>query len=131
MNDDMPISEDGIDPWASRLIDLPTQQAIIKELGNLLRELRVASGLKMVELSDECGVSQSVLCRVELARRVPGVPLLMNVCAKLGVRVSDLFRAAEDAAVPLPVSAPRAGRFHELAATRASGTVARTGTNGE
>jgi hypothetical protein len=37
----------------------------------------------------------------------------MTVCSKLGVRLSDVFRAAEDAAVPLPV-APRTGNFHLL-----------------
>lgn len=101
------------DPWRSGMIDKATQEAITKAVGDLLRRARLASGLKLAELAAQCGVSQSVLCRVELARRQPGVPLLMNVCARLGIRLSDVFRAAEDAAVPLPMT-PREGRFHDL-----------------
>ena len=101
------------DPWCSGMIDEATQRAITQAMGDLLRQARLASGLKLAELAAECGVSQSVLCRVELARRQPAMPLLMTVCARLGIRLSDLFRAAEDAAVPLP-EAPRNGRFHDL-----------------
>lgn len=103
------------DPWRSGMIDKATQEAITRAVGDLLRRARLASGLKLAELAEQCGVSQSVLCRVELARRKPGMPLLMTVCARLGIRVSDVLRAAEDAAVPLPV-APRDGRFHDLLA---------------
>jgi transcriptional regulator with XRE-family HTH domain len=101
------------DPWATGKIDKATEQAIARAVGDLLRRARQASGLKLAELADQCGVSQSVLCRVELARRPPGIGFLMTVCSKLGVRLSDVFRAAEDAAVPLPV-APRTGKFHLL-----------------
>lgn len=84
-----------------------------------MRQARLVSGLKLAELAAQCGISQSVLCRIELARRQPGMPLLMTVCARLGIRLSDLFRAAEDAAVPLP-AAPRNGRFHDLIDMRGS-----------
>lgn len=107
------LTNGNLDPWVSGMIDKATEDAIAHAVGNLIRRAREASGLKMTELADRCGVSQSVLCRMELARRTPGIPLLMTVCGQLGIRVSDLFRAAEDAAVPLP-AAPRAGRFHEL-----------------
>lgn len=82
-------------------------------VGDLIRQARMASDLKLAELADRCGISQSVLCRIELARRCPGLPVLMEICAALGIRLSDLFKAAEDAAVPIP-SSPREGRFHEL-----------------
>jgi transcriptional regulator with XRE-family HTH domain len=101
------------DPWATGLIDKPTEEAITRALGDLLRRARLASGLKMVELAHRCGVSQSVLCRVELGRRTPGMPLLITVCARLGIRLSDVIRAAEDAAVPLPTQ-HRDGRFRDL-----------------
>jgi transcriptional regulator with XRE-family HTH domain len=101
------------DPWLNGLIDKPTQDAIIAAMGDLLRKARLTAGLKLVELAEQCSISQSVLCRVELARRQPGLPLLMTVCAKLGIRASDLLRAAEDAAVPFPES-PREGRFRDL-----------------
>jgi transcriptional regulator with XRE-family HTH domain len=101
------------DPWSSGMIDKATEEAITKAVGDLLRRARLASGLKLAELADRCGVSQSVLCRVELARRTPGIAFLITVCARLGIRLSDVFRAAEDAAVPLPTH-PRDGRFHDL-----------------
>lgn len=101
------------DPWVLGMIDKATEDAITRAIGDLLRRARHASGLKLAELSDRCGISQSVLCRVELARRTPNIPLLIAVCAAMGVRASDVFRAAEDAAVPLPIT-PAAGRFHEL-----------------
>lgn len=104
-----------LDPWSGGMIDKATEQAIARAVGDLIRRVRLASGLKLAELAEQCGVSQSVLCRVELARRTPGIAFLMTVCARLGIRMSDLFRAAEDAAVPLP-PAPRSGRFHELIA---------------
>ena len=102
-----------VDPWANGLIDKATQDAITRAIGDLLRRARLASGLKMVELADRCGVSQSVLCRVELGRRTPGVPLLITLCSRLGIRLSDVLRAAEDAAVPLPTE-HRDGRFRDL-----------------
>ncbi|HEX5407998.1 MAG TPA: helix-turn-helix transcriptional regulator [Pseudonocardiaceae bacterium] len=102
-----------LDPWRDGLIDKPTQEAILVALGDLIRQARLASGLKLAELADRCGVSASVISRIELARRCPGLQMLMVICAALGIRLSDLFKAAEDAAVPLPVS-PRQGRFYEL-----------------
>lgn len=101
------------DPWALGSIDRATEQAITRAIGDLLRRARHASGLKLADLSDRCGISQSVLCRVELGRRTPSLPLLIAVCAAMGIRASDVFRAAEDAAVPLPTS-PKLGRFHDL-----------------
>jgi transcriptional regulator with XRE-family HTH domain len=106
--------EEDLDPWSSGLIDLATQQAISRAVGDLLRQARRASGLNLAELAEQCGMSQSVLCRIELARRQPGVPTLSIICAKLGIRISDLFRAAEDAAVPEIHATRREGRFREL-----------------
>jgi transcriptional regulator with XRE-family HTH domain len=106
--------EEDPDPWRNGMIDPATQKAISRAVGDLLRQARLASGLKLVELAEQCGMSQSVLCRIELARRHPGVLTLSAICAKLGIRISDLFRAAEDAAVPELPTMRREGRFHEL-----------------
>jgi transcriptional regulator with XRE-family HTH domain len=107
--------EDGLnDPWSSGMIDLATQEAVLRAVGDLLRQVRLASGLKLGELAEQCDISQSVLCRVELARRYPGFMMLSAICARLGIRLSDLFRAAEDAAVPDIPATRREGRFHEL-----------------
>ncbi len=52
------------------------------------------------EVAARCGVSSSVLCRMELARRPPRLELLLMVCHELGVRFSDVMRFAEDEAFP-------------------------------
>jgi transcriptional regulator with XRE-family HTH domain len=101
------------DPWACGMIDKATELAIMRAVGYVIRQARQASDLKLAELADRCGVSQSVLCRVELGRRPPGTAFLMTVCSQLGIRLSDVFRTAEDQAVPLPVEA-REGLFRDL-----------------
>lgn len=101
------------DPWVNGMIDRATEEAIARAVGDLIRRARQASGLNLAELAARIGVSQSVLCRVELARRMPGIVFLLTTCSRLGIRLSDLVRAAEDAAVPLPTE-PRHGRFHDL-----------------
>jgi transcriptional regulator with XRE-family HTH domain len=106
--------EEDVDPWSSGMIDLATQRTISRAVGDLLRQARQASGLNLAEFAKQCGTSQSVLCRIELARRYPGVLTLSAISAKLGIRLSDLFRAAEDAAVPELPTTRRDGRFHEL-----------------
>jgi transcriptional regulator with XRE-family HTH domain len=106
--------EDALDPWSSGMIDLATQRAISRAVGDLLRQARQASGLNLADLADQLGMSQSVLCRIELARRYPGILTLSAISAKLGIRLSDLFRAAEDAAVPELPATRREGRFREL-----------------
>lgn len=103
-----------LDPWLSGMIDEATQSAIAQAVGDLLRRARLASDLKLSELAQQCGISPSVLCRIELARRQPRLPLLLTICAKLGVRMSDVYRAAEDAAVPPLPDTPREGRFRDL-----------------
>jgi transcriptional regulator with XRE-family HTH domain len=101
------------DPWSCGMIDKATELAIMRAVGYVIRQARQAADLNLAEFADRCGVSQSVLCRVELARRPPGIEFLMTVCSQLGIRLSDLLRTAEDQAVPLPVEA-REGRFRDL-----------------
>jgi ribosome-binding protein aMBF1 (putative translation factor) len=102
-----------VDPWANRLIDKPTEAAILASVGDIVRRARQADGLTLADMAGRLAISPSVLCRIELARRPPHITLLMTACSQLGIRLADVWRAAEDAAVPLPV-APRQGRFHEL-----------------
>jgi transcriptional regulator with XRE-family HTH domain len=95
------------DPWTSGAIDDATQQAILHALGGVIRHSRKTRGIKLADLAEQCGVSQSVLCRIELARRYPSAALVVTACAALGVRPSDAWRAAENAAIPLPWQSDR------------------------
>jgi ribosome-binding protein aMBF1 (putative translation factor) len=93
------------DPWSHEMTDLATRKAILGEIGYLIRRTRKARRMKLAELAEQCNVSQSVLCRIELGRRHPGLLMLMTICGKLGIRLSVLLRAAEDAAVPFSATA--------------------------
>lgn len=76
-------------------------RSMLATVAMLLRRVRLNKDLTAVTVADWCGVSQSVLCRVELGRRVPHLPLVLSVCNVLGVRFSDVIRMAEDEAFPL------------------------------
>lgn len=81
-------------------LDTTDVQAVMTALGDVLRRLRMHQGIKMVELADRWQVSLSVLCRIELARRTPSLAPLVRLAGLLGVRLSDLMRAAEEQAFP-------------------------------
>jgi transcriptional regulator with XRE-family HTH domain len=66
----------------------------------LLRRAREYHGWAQADVAERCGVSVSVLCRAELARRVPRLWLVLRICNVLGVRFSDVMRAAENEAFP-------------------------------
>jgi DNA-binding XRE family transcriptional regulator len=66
-----------------------------------LRRARVNQGIVQSDAAARAGMSVSVLSRIELARRVPGLRVALVVCNVLGIRFSDVMRAAEDEAFPL------------------------------
>jgi transcriptional regulator with XRE-family HTH domain len=75
--------------------------AILAALGAQLRRIRLERGWQLKDLAAELGVSMSVLCRLELARREPSARNLILICGALEVRLSDVLRRAEDEAFPL------------------------------
>lgn len=93
---------------ASKYADPTTHDVIMKTIGKLLRVARQANGLTLLELGDRCKCSSSVLSRIELGRRTPGIPMLLIVCSQLGVRLSDIFFIAEDAALGVSHHTPPA-----------------------
>jgi transcriptional regulator with XRE-family HTH domain len=81
--------------------EIDSVRAILAVAALLLRQAREKLGVSAVSVADRCGVSPSVLCRVELGRRVPRLVLVLAMCNVLGLRFSDVMRAAEDEAFPL------------------------------
>lgn len=75
--------------------------AMLNALGWFLRQARENQELPLMLVADRCGVSSSVLSRLELARREPRLRLLLVLSNVLGVRFSDVMRIAEDEAFPL------------------------------
>jgi transcriptional regulator with XRE-family HTH domain len=81
--------------------DSASVAAIAHATGTVIRQVRLARGLLLSQVSGECGVSASVLCRAELARREPRLRLLLTLCGVLGIRLSAVLRMAEETALPL------------------------------
>lgn len=78
-----------------------TVESMCLSVGMLMRRARQNQERMLKDLADDCGLSMSVLCRLELGRRLPSLPVVFLVCMCLGVRLSDIVRRAEDEAFPL------------------------------
>jgi transcriptional regulator with XRE-family HTH domain len=74
--------------------------SLVQAIGMLLRCVRLIQGLPLVDLAKDCGVSPSVLSRVEGGKRPPQLSVLMIVCHRLGVRLGDLIDMAENEVAP-------------------------------
>jgi transcriptional regulator with XRE-family HTH domain len=75
--------------------------AILASVGEQIRAARQGRGWYLADMAERLNLSASVICRLELARREPSVHQLIMACAVLGLRLSDVFRRAEDEAFPL------------------------------
>ncbi|HEX5119575.1 MAG TPA: helix-turn-helix transcriptional regulator [Pseudonocardiaceae bacterium] len=84
-----------------RPVDDGAVAAMLASIGGQVRTARQARGWFLADLAAQLGLSASVLCRMELARREPSLYQVILTCAALGLRVSDVFRRAEDEAFPL------------------------------
>lgn len=74
--------------------------AILVSIGDQVREARIDRDWHQDDVALWVGVSASVICRMELARREASVHQLLTVCASLNLRPSDVVRVAEDNAFP-------------------------------
>jgi transcriptional regulator with XRE-family HTH domain len=83
------------------VVDVGGVAATARAVGLLLRRARENQELMQSQVAQRCGISTSVLCRLERARREPRLTVLLVLAGALGVRLSDVLRAAEDEAFPL------------------------------
>lgn len=65
------------------------------ELGNTLRLLRVAAGLKQVDLAARVGVTPNYLSMVENGKRVPSLSFVKSISEELDIPVGLLFLNAD------------------------------------
>jgi ribosome-binding protein aMBF1 (putative translation factor) len=84
-----------------RQLDDGAVAAMLASIGIQVRDARQSRGWFLSELAERAGVSTSVVCRLELARREPSLNQLINTSAVLGLRFSGILRQAEDEAFPL------------------------------
>lgn len=101
-------SDEGVTYWTAGDDVRPAVDcvpAILRAAGWLIRQARVRQGLRLADMSELCGVSVSVISRVERVARGNRlrVDMLLAMCTALGVRLSDVLRLAEDEAFPLDV----------------------------
>jgi len=59
----------------------------VTDVGPRLRRLRQAKGWAQWQMGERCGVAQSKISEIERGKRMPGVRILMRLCAALRVRL--------------------------------------------
>lgn len=70
------------------------------KIGQIIKGLRVEQGLKLESLANDLDLATSTLSRIESGRHNPSLDNLIRIAEALGVRVSDIFREAEQASLP-------------------------------
>jgi len=65
-----------------------------QNLGRIIKQQRVISGLTLRELSDSSGVSSSHLGRIERGERFPSAHVLRRIARYLGFEEGELFALA-------------------------------------
>lgn len=73
---------------------------MVREVGLTLRLARERRGLTQPQVAESVGLSTSVLCRLELARRPARLTTVWAACNALGVRFSDVLRTVEELTFP-------------------------------
>ena len=63
-------------------------------LGEIIRQQRVAMSLRLVELSATSGISLSHLCRIERGERFPSARILRKLAKPIGFEENELFALA-------------------------------------
>lgn len=67
-----------------------------KMLQDLLRELRVAAGLRQSDVAKKLGVPQSVVSKYEAGERRLDVIELRVICALFGITLKDFVRRLDE-----------------------------------
>ncbi|MFA5122678.1 helix-turn-helix domain-containing protein [Zavarzinia sp.] len=66
-----------------------------RQLGTVIRRLRVKSGLTLAELSEGAGISSGMLSRIETGNVMASLDTLRRLSRAVGVDLSTLFRETE------------------------------------
>jgi len=70
------------------------QDETSQNLGRLIKQQRLISGLTLRELADRSGVSSSHIGRIERGERFPSAHVLRRIARHLGFEESELFSLA-------------------------------------
>jgi transcriptional regulator with XRE-family HTH domain len=70
---------------------LPSESAVVKALGQRIRELRDAKGWSQERLAEAAYLDRSCLAGIERGLRNPSVRSLLKIANALKVQMRDLF----------------------------------------
>jgi transcriptional regulator with XRE-family HTH domain len=70
---------------------LPSESAVVKALGQRIRELRDAKGWSQERLAEAAYLDRSYLAGIERGLRNPSVRSLLKIANALKVQMRDLF----------------------------------------
>lgn len=65
------------------------------KIGHVIKAMRLEKDLRLEAMALDLETATSTLSRVESGQRTPSLELLEKIAGRLGVRVSDIFKAAE------------------------------------
>lgn len=66
--------------------------ALMRYLGSTIRDLRQQHGLTIAAVAEQCGISRSMLSKIENAQTAVSLDTLAKLASALGVSLSVLFR---------------------------------------
>lgn len=68
----------------------------IHRIGPKIRDYRKQQELRLVDLSNQAGISSAMLSKIENGRIIPTIPTLFQLISTLGVEPSDFFAELND-----------------------------------
>jgi transcriptional regulator with XRE-family HTH domain len=94
----------------------PPQEKLSPRIGYQLRRERRIRRLRLKDVADEAGLSQSLISKIENNKTSPSISTLHRLAKALGTSVSALFAADEslDQVVQRPQERPIAGRVQSM-----------------
>lgn len=94
----------------------PLEDKLSPRIGFQLRRARRIRGLRLKDVADKAGLSQSLISKIENNKTSPSISTLHRVAKALGTSISALFAADEslDQVVQRPHERPIAGKVQSM-----------------
>ena len=73
-------------------------KTLAQQLGEYVRDMRLARGLSQVEFGERCGFYQTYLSRIERGQANPTMNAMEVIAKGLGVTIFEMFEAIKEAA---------------------------------
>lgn len=72
-----------------------TSSSGLDGIGSRLRHARLTKRLRLVDIAEQVGCSESMLSKIECGKAIPSLGMLHRVAAALDTSIAELFNAAE------------------------------------